>query len=287
MLDFDATRKSRRRGGLVAAAFVIASFILYLLPEGYQQPIRQILRQTVLRPFIVVQARVDLQRARESELTRVRAQRDSLLAVALAQAPLAEENRQLRAALDLQARAAPTFVVAQVVRVGLTTAEATFLIDVGADDGVVVGSPVVAPEGLLGVVTEVDPHSAAAIDWSHGDFHVSVMTADLSAYGVAEPRRGTLREEDMLVLTGAPFHSDIPPGTRVVTSGRGQLYPRGIPVGTVAGIEDADTGWRKTYLVRPAVRTEAARHVLVGTGPLTVDLSDLWPTSSAPVAGRD
>jgi hypothetical protein len=54
-----------------------------------------------------------------------------------------------------------------------------------------------------------------------------------------------------------------------------------VPVGTVLGIEEADTGWRKSYLLRPAVRPEAARHVLVGIAPAG-DLSDVWHTAAPP-----
>ena len=70
----------------------------------------------------------------------------------------------------------------------------------------------------------------------------------------------------MLALTGAPFHTDLPSGTRIVTSGRGGVYPRGIPLGVVVGIEEADTGWRKSYLLRPMVRPEG---VLTSTGAFT------------------
>src|SRR5690606_35772494 len=133
---------------------------LYLLPAGYQAPIRETIRRTVLRPFIVAQARIDLQRASWSELERVRAQRDSLPAVAAAQAALAEENRQLRAALAIRARAGERFVPAQVLRAGLAPGEGTFLVDAGSQDGVRVGSPVVTADGLLGVVVGVDTNVA-------------------------------------------------------------------------------------------------------------------------------
>jgi cell shape-determining protein MreC len=101
-----------------------------------------------------------------------------------------------------------------------------------------------------------------------------------------ESRRGQYREEDRLALVGAPFHVDVQPGTRVVTSGRGGVYPRGILVGTVVGVEEADTGWRKSYLLRPAVRPEAVTHVLVGIpseGGME-DLSLLWSGTVVPRA---
>ena len=81
------------------------------------------------------------------------------------------------------------------------------------------------------------------------------------------------------MLTGAPFHSDIQPGTQIVTSGRAGSTRGGSRSASVVGIEEADTGWRKSYLVRPAVRPEAATHVLVGVREDQGgegDLSPLW-----------
>ena len=272
MLDFDGTRKGRRREAAIATAFTVAALLLLLLPVAYQEPIRRAIRTTVLRPFVMAQARISANRLRNLDISQIRAQRDSLAALALAQTSLSEENRRLRAMLDLRMRAGERFLPAQVLRVGTAGAEGTFLLDVGSAEGVAPGAPVVAPEGLLGVVVTADQHASQAINWSHGEFRVSAMTADGQAYGIVEPGDG-----DVLVLTGAPFHTDIAPGTRIVTSGRGQLYPRGIPIGTVLGIEEADTGWRKSYLIRPAVRPEAALHVLVATaGTQGADVADLW-----------
>src|SRR5690606_22963998 len=100
------------------------------------------------------------------------------------------------------------------------------------------------------------------------------------AYGFGEVRRGGIGEEDLRVLTGAPFHSDVRPGRQVVASGRARC-PRGIPIGVVLGSEEADTGGRKSYLIRPAVRPEAARAVLVATRS-GGDLSDVWHASAPP-----
>lgn len=216
------------------------------------------------------------------DVSALRAQRDSLAALVAAQAGLSEENRQLRSALNLSVRLVDRYAPANVLRVGLTSAESTFVIDAGRADGVYVGSPVLTADGLLGVVWEVDERTAQAIDWTHPDFRVSAMTADGQAYGIVEPRRGRHREEDLLALTGSPFQVDVRPGRRVVSSGRGGLFPRGVMIGTVIGIEEADTGWRKSYLVRPAVRPEGAVHVLVAIREGVDDLSDVWQVVAPP-----
>lgn len=255
-----------------------------VLPDVYQQPVRGALRSTVLRPFIATQVQLASRRSRNVDVNEIRAQRDSLAALAAAQAALADENRQLRAVLALAERVREQFRPANVLRLGTAGAESTFIIDVGASAGVRVGSPVITAEGVLGVVREVSDNRALAIDWTHPQFSVSAMTANGEAYGLAEARRGSFREEDLLVLSGTPFHSDVRPGRLVVTSGRA-TFPRGVPIGVILGIEEADTGWRKSYLVRPAVRPEAARAVLVGIAP-AADLSDVWHTSLPPDPAR-
>lgn len=279
---FEGPRKGRWRSIGVAATFLVIALFLTFLPQEYQTPIRQALRASVLRPFIIAQSELVARGAQTVDVGAVRAERDSLAAVVSAQASLAEENRRLRQLLGLRNRARQSFVPAELVRVGTQGGESTFLLDVGTDDAVRVGSPVIASGGLLGVVWEVGRTSSQAIDWTHPDFRASAMTADGQAYGIVESRRGRFREEDQLALVGAPFHIDVQPGTRVVTSGRGGVYPRGILLGTVVGIEEADTGWRKSYLVRPAVRPESMTHVLVGI-PDEEGLDDLIPLwTSAP-----
>lgn len=282
---FEGPRRGRWRNVGAAIAVLVLALFLYLLPAPYQAPIRSVLRATVLRPFLVAQSELVTRGASKVDVTALRAERDSLAAVVAAQASLAEENRRLRQLMGLRNRAPRSFAPAELVRIGTAGGESTFLLNVGREDSVRVGSPVIASGGLLGVVWEVGRSTSHAIDWTHPDFRASAMTADGSAYGIVESRRGVYREEDQLVLVGAPFHIDVAPGTRVVTSGRGGVYPRGILLGTVVGIEEADTGWRKSYLVRPAVRPEAVTHVLVGVPSERGydDLSPLW-SGAAPAA---
>lgn len=282
MPDLSGTRRRRRRDVVVAFGVLLVAFVLLLGPMQWSRTVRQFLRTTVLWPLTSLNSWMTTRRAERDDLREVRAQRDSLAAVLAAQAVLGEENARLRALLSLSQRAGSQFRPAQLLRLGSDAAEGTFLIDAGAEQGVVVGSPVLTVGGLVGVVREVYRRSAQAIDWTHQEFRVSAMTADGQVYGIVEPRRGAFREADLLVMTGAPFHSDVRPGSRIVTSGRGAVFPRGVPIGQVQTIADADTGWRKSYVVRPSVRPEEATHVLVGLSTTgTVDLSEVWDISAS------
>ena len=285
MPSYFESRKGRRRETLIAAAFLLLALVLYLLPDAYQAPIRRTVRVTVLRPFMGLQTAMADQDTRSIDVGAIQAQRDSLTAVLASQAPIVEENRRLRALLSLEERAAPTFVPARLVRIGIAGGESTFLLNVGREQDLQPGAPVVSAGGLVGTIREVENRTAQGIDWTHSEFRASAMTADGAAYGIVEPRPGRFREEDLLTLTGAPFHSDIPPGTRIVTSGRGGVYPRGLPIGVVIGIDEADTGWRKSYILRPLVRPESVSHVLVGRKPEgsdAWDVADIWYVPAPP-----
>ncbi len=58
----------------------------------------------------------------------------------------------------------------------------------------------------------------------------------------------------------------------IVASGLGGVYPRGIPVGTVVGVEREQLGWERVYRIRPAAQPSVAGHVLIlhGATPLRI-----------------
>ena len=285
-VPYGTPKKGGTRDLWFSAILLVAAVTLYALPARYQDPVRETIRNTALRPILAFQGDIARERGERVALGDVRAQRDSLFAVAAAQWGLAQENRSLRELLGLRERAAADFVAAELIPMADLGVESTFLVTVGSADGIEPGAAVIAPSGLVGVLRDVSERRSQGIAWTHPEFRAGAMTADGRSYGVAEPRRGRFREEDALALVGTPFHNDIPAGTRVVTSGRGGIFPRGVPLGIVEGIEEADTGWRKSYLLRPAVRTQAVSHVLVTRadteGATLRDYSRIWAVPAPP-----
>ena len=277
----DTGESTGRRQTVATVVLVLLAVALPYLPTAQQQQIASLLRSTVLLPFVSTQRGITEARSRTTDTGVLRRQLDSLAAVLSGQRTLAEENRRLRGLLDLGERLGGGYVPASVVRSRTNGSESLFLLDVGAVDGVEVYSPVITRQGLVGVVREVRDESAIGIDWTHPDFRASAMDAAGLTYGIAESRQGEFREEDRLQFNGTAFHTRLEDGTVVVTSGLGATYPRGIPVGKVEGLAEADAGWRKSYWLRPMVEPGSVTHVLVGTGVGTMgDLSAVWPADS-------
>ena len=275
-----------RRGLILPLAFLGLSTLLLVVPPAAQERVSSVLRGSALAPFLRIQESLHQARLLSESLGDLRFQLDSTLSVLHSQSAMQEENRRLRALLDLRDRSSADFLSASAIRSGTQGSESMFLLDVGRADGVEVNDPVVVADGLIGMIREVGSRSALAMDWTHPDFRVSGMTLDGEVFGIVEPRRGAFREEDRLILNGVPFHTPVEDGVPVVTSGRGAVYPRGILVGTIAGLAEIEAGWRRSYWLEPSVRPGSATHVLVLIEERSSDsdpLEELWLPGERPL----
>jgi cell shape-determining protein MreC len=269
-----------RRQGILAAFFLLLALTASYLPAGAKQGIAWAVRSTLLRPFVATQEHLVAARLRARDVDVLQARLDSVSTVVATQSALADENRTLRALMGLSARVGPAFHPATVLRPGTPGSESMFLVDIGSDQGVAVGAPVMDPYGLVGVIREVRATSAVGMDWTHPDFRASAMLADGTGFGIVENHRGAFRELDRPVLTGTPYHESVPDGTPVLTSGLGGVFPRGIPIGRIDGVAETQAGWRKSYWLRPMVQPASVTHVLVEVGRALPDVSGAWPVDS-------
>ncbi|MFC1575034.1 rod shape-determining protein MreC [Gemmatimonadota bacterium] len=258
-----------RRNLIVAVVFFALSIVVLYLPAEFQDRVAAGLRISVLRPFLLTQETLVQARRRAEDAGVLQARLDSLAAALAAQAPLVAESRRLHELLELRERAPEVFQAASVIRPGTAGSESMFLLDVGSDQGVRPGDPVLMRDGrigLVGVVRQVRPGTSIGLDWSHPDFRASAMSEDGNVFGIVEQRRGVFREEDRLLFNGTPFFEGLEPGTLIVTSGRGGFFPPGIPIGEVVALAEQENRWRKAYWLRPVVETGSVSHVLVVVG---------------------
>lgn len=280
----DTERAEPNRSGLIATGFVVASLLVLYLPSAPQQELAALLRGTVLRPFVMTQEGLARRRVHAADTEVLQQQLDSLASVLADQTTLREENDRLRRLLDLSRRLSASYVAASAIRPGTPGSESMFLLDAGTAQGVVANTPVIMGRGLLGVVRESKDNNAVGMDWTHPEFRASAMTLDGAVYGIVQATQGLFREADRLLLDGVPFQQELAPGTPLVTSALGGVYPRGIPIGTVLEEAEARAGWRRSYWLRPYVSPGEAIHVLVlVANDEPVDVTDLWQGNGSDV----
>jgi rod shape-determining protein MreC len=188
---------------------------------------------------------------------------DSLSLNSMKASDLESENERLRKVIGLGSRIRTGFVPAEALHGRGIRDETTVILTAGSRAGVTRLSPVIAPEGLVGVVDQVDPTMSHAMLWTHPDFRVSAMSPDGTAFGIAQAHLTGATGGYLIELRGVPFRATLKPGALVVSSGWGGVWPRGIPVGTVLEEIKTSESWARTYLLRPAVNPSDVYSVMI------------------------
>lgn len=180
----------------------------------------------------------------------------------LAYNELAAENERLRAMLDYkESNVTQELKVAQITGKEPGNWFEVFTIDLGANDGIAEGMPVVTPNGLVGKVAEVSLDSAKVITIIDARSSVSAIMERTRDTGVV---KGTIGSDDLtavLTMNYLPLDTDVIDGDVVLTSGYDEVYPKGLVVGTVTNTVDQSGGKRVT--VEPGVDFRRLEEVMV------------------------
>ena len=255
-------------------------------PERITGGLANGLRQTILAPLVWLQEEAELGRGSRARLRELLAERDSAAYAAQVLPSLTAENERLRNLLGLSHRLRTPYVAAEVLHQAQVTDARMLLLNVGTAQGVAGFDPIVAPEGLIGVIWNASRSSSVAMTWAHPEFRVSAFTSNGSAFGIVAASTSGVGSDAYLEFRGVPYRDSIVPGTVVLSSGLGGVYPKGIPIGTVVGVIREEAGWARVYRVRPAANPGSTAHVLVLTGRRVGSVADAYPVDTLEPAAR-
>jgi rod shape-determining protein MreC len=198
-----------------------------------------------------------------SENERLRAELARARAQLAQQASLEARYEELVRLLDLQQALDPPTVTAVVIGSGVSNFEWTITVDKGTDDGVGVGSPVLAAAGLVGRVVKASATSSLVELIIDPDAQVAARLATSRQTGLLQGQG-----EDDLRMRGVDPATPVEAGEPVETAGyQGGLYPPGIPIGVVSRVVENPAALEKLVLVRPAVDFSTLEFVLVVKQP--------------------
>ena len=124
-------------------------------------------------------------------------------------------------------------------------------VDAGSANGVRVDSPVVSGVGLVGLVTSVFPHTAKVMLLTDPDSFVSALDLKTGVRGMVHTGPG-----GSLILDQVGKQFKVKAGDKLVTAGTHSakypdLYPYGIPIGTVSSVNATDTATFLQVQVQP------------------------------------
>ena len=251
-------------------AFVLAmgiSILLLTAAPQRQVGITRIVWLTVLTPFQEAFAFIPSYFNLKSENQLLR---QKLVQMQLQAADLEErrfENVRLRELLSLKEKDRYTYVPAEVIGWNTDQRLNTIVIDVGRSEQIQKYMAVVMEDGVLGRIIEVGLTSS----------YVQLLTDRNSRIsGLVQRSRdqGIIRYVNDALYMQLPLRADVRIGDRVVTSGLGETFPSGLPVGSIGRIGLDSRNLFKQVSITPVVDLNRLEEVFVIAGedkPAAVD----------------
>ena len=174
------------------------------------------------------------------------------------------ENEQLRELLDLQAKRRDfVFESAKVTARSSTNWDSTLTIGKGSSAGLEVNDCVITETGtLVGVVSEVGLNWSKVSTLINTDIEIGGQVTRTYSAGILEGDF-TLMSQGKLKLSYLPDGAQLVAGDEVVTSGKGDVFPSGLVVGTVEAVFTDPSGMNRYAVVEPDVDLDSLVEVFV------------------------
>ena len=165
---------------------------------------------------------------------RLKRERKAMLERMVEAKAILQENRQLKAALQLREHSRDAVAAGRIVGSSFNSLRRFAILSAGGRDGVRIGMPVRSPDGLIGRV--IDSGSLASRVLLVSD-RASIVPARLLRGGIpviAQGRGDGTIDVRPLEVGRNPFRR----GDIIITSGTGGLYPPLVPVAKVIKLDD-------------------------------------------------
>ncbi len=256
----------RNRSYLFFAAFAFPIFFVLQNPSTSESI--HLASLTMMRPFLqlgheTVRAGHEMQRQTVTFWRTFQENRyayreiEDLRSQLLTYSELQNENTRLRELLKFRDSISEKKTAARVIGWDPSLARKMILLDKGKSQGVRKDSPVVVSDGLVGRVLQASEAASRAILLIDPEARVSAVTSDSRAQGVVAGDGS--HHLHMIYLD---LDSGVQVGETVLTSGVGELFPKGIRVGRILSITKSEDGLHLTAEMEPFVRFSKLEEVV-------------------------
>jgi len=165
---------------------------------------------------------------------QLKRERDQMRRQVLQARAVMQENRELKAVLQLRERQRDTVAIGRLVGSSLSSPRRFAILSAGSSDGVRIGMPVRSPEGLVGRVIDAGAIASRVLLVSD---RANIVPARLLRGGIpviSQGRGDGTIDVRPLEVGRNPFRR----GDIIITSGTGGLYPPLVPIARIVKLDD-------------------------------------------------
>jgi rod shape-determining protein MreC len=161
-----------------------------------------------------------------------------------------------------------TYMIAQVISVSNDANNRTLRINLGSNNGVKPNMAVTTVDGLIGLVRSVSPFTADVTpitelneaSTTFNSISATVLGRENESFGILSSYN---KETDRVIMTKIEENDKMTVTDTVITSGWGNVYPRGLVVGTVESMQVGDFGLTYTASIKLAASFDHLTEVFV------------------------
>lgn len=172
---------------------------------------------------------------------------------------LESENSYLKSLLQSSQHIKGKTLIAELLAVTSEPFINQVVLDKGSHDGVYKGQPVLDATGIMGQVMQVGPITSRVllINDPRSGISVQNVRTGMRAVAMGDSYTGKLR------LMYVPITSDIKKSDVFITSGLGDHFPEGYPVGVVSAVDKDPSHPFASVFLSPSARLGRSRQVLL------------------------
>ena len=146
---------------------------------------------------------------------------------------LEEQNSSLRELLNVKVDAKREYITGRIIADIGSAFVKSLLVKLGHDDGVKKGFAVVSGDGLIGRLIDVSSQTSRVLLLTDMNSRVPVIIEGTKQHAILAGRNS-----NDPVLEHLPKEAELKDGARIITSGHGGMFPAGIPIGVVKGVDN-------------------------------------------------
>lgn len=169
------------------------------------------------------------------------------------------ENNYLKALLRSSHQIKNKTLIAELLAIDLEPFVHQVILNKGSRDGVYVGQPVLDATGVMGQIIHAGPITSRVLLINDPHSGIAVQNARNGTRAIAT---GDSYSEKLRLMY-VPKTADIKTGDIFLTSGLGDHYPEGYPVGKVLDVQSDPAHPFATIYLQPSAHLDSSRQVLL------------------------